>query len=42
MQSAMPWTMYAGMTEGDLGSIYDYLRTVPPVANTVTKWVAAQ
>ena len=32
----MPWTMYAGMTDEDLGAIYDYLRTVKPVANNVT------
>lgn len=29
----MPWTMYAGMTEEDLGAIYDYLRTQKPVKN---------
>lgn len=32
----MPWTMYAGMTDEDLGAIYEYLRTVKPVRNTVT------
>jgi mono/diheme cytochrome c family protein len=31
----MPWLMYAGMTEEDLGAIYDYLRTVKPVGNKV-------
>jgi mono/diheme cytochrome c family protein len=31
----MPWTMYAGMTEEDLGNIYDYLMTVKPVKNQV-------
>ena len=36
--TVMPWTMYAGMTDEDLGAIYDYLRTVPPVANAVEKW----
>lgn len=41
MQTAMPWTMYAGMKEEDLGAIYDYLRTVPPVENSITKWVPA-
>lgn len=30
-QTAMPWRMYAGMTEEDLGAIYDYLKTVKPV-----------
>lgn len=34
----MPWTMYAGMTETDLGAIYDYLRTVTPVKNGVEKF----
>lgn len=29
--SLMPWTMYAHMTEQDLGAIYDYLRTLKPV-----------
>ncbi len=37
-QSIMPWTMYAGMTEDDLGAIYDYLRTVPPIRNRVEPW----
>jgi hypothetical protein len=31
----MPWLMYAGMTEADLGSVYDYLRTVRAVKNKV-------
>jgi mono/diheme cytochrome c family protein len=35
--TVMPWTMYAGMTEGDLGAIYSYLRTVKPVKNAVEK-----
>jgi mono/diheme cytochrome c family protein len=29
MDTEMPWSSYAGMTEEDLGAIYDYLRTVP-------------
>jgi len=36
--SIMPWTMLANMTEADLGAIYDYLRTVPPVSNKVEKF----
>ena len=32
----MPWTMYTGMTDGDLGAIYAYLRTLRPVKNKVT------
>jgi hypothetical protein len=27
----MPWYAYAGMADEDLGAIYDYLRTLPPV-----------
>jgi mono/diheme cytochrome c family protein len=36
--SIMPWTMYAEMTEQDLGAIYDYLRTVAPVENKVERF----
>ncbi len=32
----MPWTLYAGMKEEDLGAIYDYLRSIKPVYNKVT------
>lgn len=32
LQTPMPWSMYAGMTDADLGAIYDYLRTVKPVS----------
>lgn len=38
-QTVMPWTMYAGMTENDLGAIYEYLRTVLPVKNKVEVWI---
>lgn len=31
----MPWTRYSGMTEEDLGAIYDYLKTVPAVERKV-------
>ena len=31
----MPWTMYTGMTDGDLGAIYAYLRTIRPVKNKI-------
>ncbi|MDQ3262223.1 MAG: cytochrome c [Myxococcota bacterium] len=30
----MPWRAFAGMNEQDLGAIYEYLRTVPPVGAT--------
>lgn len=36
----MPWTMYAGMTEEDLGAIYEFLKTVKPVANQVVRFSA--
>jgi mono/diheme cytochrome c family protein len=29
--SFMDWTAYAGMTEADLGAIYDFLQSLPPV-----------
>lgn len=34
----MPWIAYAGMTDEDLGAIYDYLRTVAPVRNEVVRF----
>lgn len=37
----MPWTQYGGMTEEDLGSIYEYLRTVKPVSHQVIKFTPA-
>jgi hypothetical protein len=36
--SIMPWTMYAKMDARDLGSIYDYLRSVKPIVNEVNKF----
>jgi mono/diheme cytochrome c family protein len=33
--TTMPWTMYAGMKEGDLKALYAYLKTIPPVKNKV-------
>jgi hypothetical protein len=36
----MPWPLYAKMNEKDLGAIYEYLRTIKPVKNSVTKFVA--
>jgi hypothetical protein len=32
----MPWTMYGGMKEEDLMSIFTFLQTVEPIANKVT------
>ncbi len=42
LQSVMPWTMFAGMTTEDLGAIYEYLRTIPPVKNKVVRYTVAQ
>jgi mono/diheme cytochrome c family protein len=38
----MPWIAYSGMTDEDLGAIYDYLKTVKPVANKVNPFPAAK
>jgi len=38
----MPWTAYHGMTSTDLGAIYDYLRSLSAVANTVPTVLPAQ
>jgi mono/diheme cytochrome c family protein len=37
----MPWTAYAGMSDADLGAIYDYLHALPAVANPVVKFTPA-
>lgn len=34
-QTIMPWTMYAGMKEEDIGAIYDFLITLEPFENHV-------
>ncbi|GAB3332498.1 c-type cytochrome [Larkinella ripae] len=34
----MPWIMYAGMNDQDLGAIFTYLKTVKPVKNAVVKF----
>jgi mono/diheme cytochrome c family protein len=36
--TVMPWVLFAGMTDEDLGAIYDYLRTVPALEHRVEKW----
>lgn len=36
--SVMPWSHYAGMAESDLGAIYDYLHTLPPIAHYVERF----
>ncbi|HTU62347.1 MAG TPA: hypothetical protein VMF89_28000, partial [Polyangiales bacterium] len=39
-QTIMPWSQYAGMSDQDLGAIYDYLRTQKPVRSDAAKAVA--
>ena len=37
VNTVMPWSRYAGMTEEDLGAIYEYLRTIEPVEQVVAE-----
>jgi len=37
----MPWTMYANMTDEDLGAIYQYLKTLKPNHNPTIKFTSA-
>lgn len=37
----MPWTMYAQMSDKDLSAVYDYLRTLKPVKNSVERFTPA-
>ncbi len=39
-QTVMPWWEYSGMTDGDLASIYAYLKTIKPIKNKVDKFSA--
>lgn len=34
----MPWLHLAGMKVEDLGAIYSYIRTVPPIENSIEKY----
>jgi len=36
--TAMPWSIFAKMTDDDIKSIYSYLRSIKPVHNEVEKW----
>lgn len=38
----MPWTMYAGMEEEDLGAIYSYLASLKPIKNQVEMYTPAK
>jgi hypothetical protein len=40
-QTIMPWSQYAGMSDQDLGAIYDFLRTQKPVRSDAKKPVAS-
>lgn len=39
MDTSMPWTLFAGMTEEDLGAIYDYLMTLRPIKRRIEKYL---
>lgn len=41
-QTLMPWQMYAHMETEDLEAIYEYLRTVDPVDNTIVRFTPAE
>jgi mono/diheme cytochrome c family protein len=34
----MPWAVYAGMSDHDLGAIYEYLQSLKPIKHKVEKW----
>ena len=38
----MPWLTYSGMTDQDLGAIYTYLKTLPPIENKVNPFPDAK
>jgi mono/diheme cytochrome c family protein len=38
----MPWLTFSGMTDADLGALYDYLKTVRPVENKVNPFPDAK
>lgn len=37
----MPWIMYGGMQEQDLGAMFHYLKSIPPVENMVVRFTPA-
>jgi len=37
INTLMPWTMYAEMDTADLASIFNYLKSLPPIENNVLK-----
>ena len=38
----MPWLAFSGMTDEDLGAIYDYLKTLPPVQKKINSFPDAK
>ncbi len=38
LNTPMPWQMYAGMSEADLGAIYSYLKSLKPINNMVNRF----
>jgi mono/diheme cytochrome c family protein len=42
MQTIMPWTMYASMTDRDLENIYSYIQTLKPIVHAVVKFQASK
>ena len=40
--TVMPWLAFSQMTEEDLGAIYDYLKTVPPVKKKINTFPDAK
>jgi mono/diheme cytochrome c family protein len=38
LNTVMPWIFFAGLTDEDLSAIFDYLRTITPIPNRVTKF----
>ncbi len=40
--TVMPWLAASGLTEHDLGAIYDFLKTVPPIENQVNTFPDAK
>jgi hypothetical protein len=39
--SIMPWTMYARMSREDLAAIYQYLKTIKPISNSMERFTPA-
>jgi len=37
--TVMPWQVYSGMTDHDLGAIYDYLQSISPISNKINRFV---